>query len=82
MGWTPVPVTPPRPLDLALSPTSLRAIATAEVAFDQLVDEHEVCVGMCVCVLEGEQASLKSHRRCSSSGSNHSDGCGAPALLA
>eukprot|EP00903_Cladosiphon_okamuranus_P010710 g10122.t1 len=44
MGWTPVPVTPPRPLDLALSPASLRAIATAEVAFDQLVDEHEMNV--------------------------------------
>lgn len=41
-AWSPVPVTPPRPLDLALSPASLRAIASAEVAFDQLVDEHEV----------------------------------------
>lgn len=43
-AWSPTPVTPPRPLDLALSPASLRAIASAEVAFDQLVDEHEVRV--------------------------------------
>lgn len=42
MSWSPVPVTPPRPLDFALSPASLRAIASAEVAFDRLVDEHEV----------------------------------------
>ena len=42
VAWTPVPVTPPRPLDLALSSASLRAIATAEVAFDKLVHEHEV----------------------------------------
>lgn len=38
----PVPVTPPRPLDLALSPASLRNIAHAEVAFDDLVRGHEV----------------------------------------
>lgn len=50
--WSPVPVTPPRPLDLALSPASLRAIASAEVAFDNLVDGHEVsyCMGSSVCV--------------------------------
>lgn len=42
MAWSPVPVTPPRPLDLALSPTSLRAIASAEVAFDELAHGHEV----------------------------------------
>ena len=35
-------VTSPRPLDFALSPRSLRAIVTAEAAFDQLVNEHEV----------------------------------------
>ncbi|CAM9514964.1 unnamed protein product, partial [Hapterophycus canaliculatus] len=44
MSWSPVPVTPPRPLDFALSPSSLRAIASAEVAFDRLVDEHEMNV--------------------------------------
>lgn len=38
----PVAVTPPRPLDLALSPASMRNIAAAEVAFDELVDSHEV----------------------------------------
>ena len=41
-GWSPTPVTPPRPLDLALSSASLRAICFAEAAFDQLVDDHEV----------------------------------------
>lgn len=40
-SWSPVAVTPPRPLDLALSPASLRAIASAEVAFDRLVNKHE-----------------------------------------
>ncbi|CAN0466711.1 unnamed protein product [Ascophyllum nodosum] len=35
-------VTSPRPLDFALSPRSLRAIVTAEAAFDQLVNEHEM----------------------------------------
>lgn len=39
---SPVSVTPPRPLDIALSPVSLRAIASAEVAFDRLVNDHEV----------------------------------------
>lgn len=38
----PLVVTPPRPLDLALSPASIRHIAAAEVAFDNLVDAHEV----------------------------------------
>lgn len=41
-GWTPTPVTPPRPLDLALSPASLRSISSAEAAFDQLINDHEV----------------------------------------
>lgn len=63
MGWTPVPVTPPRPLDLALSPASLRAIATAEVAFDQLVDDHEV--HMCaVYVRERRRIGRPSRGRC------------------
>ncbi|CBN79817.1 Carnitine/choline O-acyltransferase [Ectocarpus siliculosus] len=43
-SWSPVAVTPPRPLDLALSPASLRAIASAEVAFDRLVNQHEMDV--------------------------------------
>lgn len=42
VAWSPVSVTPPRPLDMALSPVSLRAIASAEVAFDRLVNDHEV----------------------------------------
>lgn len=42
IAWSPTAVTPPRPLDLALSPASLRNISIAEVAFDQLVDDHEV----------------------------------------
>lgn len=58
MAWIPVPVTPPRPLDLALSPASLRAIATAEVAFDQLVDDHEVCV--CVSERDRERVIVES----------------------
>lgn len=41
-------VAPPRPLDLALSPRSLRAIAAAEAAFDQLVRDHEVSEIYCL----------------------------------
>lgn len=40
----PMQVTPPRQLDFALSPASLRNIAVAEAAFDSLVDAHEVSV--------------------------------------
>lgn len=60
MAWNPVPVTPPRPLDLALSPASLRAIATAEAAFDQLVDDHEVRYHVCVCDGRGKNRSRTS----------------------
>lgn len=45
VGVVPLVVTPPRPLDLALSPASVRHIAAAELAFDKLVDEHEVRLG-------------------------------------
>lgn len=41
----PLAVTPPRPLDFALSSASLRNIAVAEAAFDSLVDAHEASVG-------------------------------------
>lgn len=43
-----VPAAAPLPLDFALSPASLRAIAHAETAFDRLVDAHEVSSGQLV----------------------------------
>ncbi|CAM9778051.1 unnamed protein product, partial [Sphacelaria rigidula] len=42
----PLAVTPPRPLDFALSSASLRNIAVAEAAFDSLVDAHEASLNV------------------------------------